>query len=708
VTQLAPDSPRLSSRPRRVALVGAGWIADAHAEVLAALPGVEIALVCDPDRARAERLARRFGVARVETSLEALDPRTVDVAHLLVPPDLHERLAREILEKGVGVFVEKPLALSAAAARELGAIAASKGLALGANHNFVHHPAFVRLLAEVRSGAIGRVEHVRAVLATPLAQLEAGQFGHWMFRAPANIVYEQAVHPLALVHALVGKADRVESTILSTRELLPGQRFHDRWSVAATAGKVSVELHLAFGAGFEQFRVEVRGTDGVLEADLRRDALTGETKSRWLEFYDGYLATAGRAKRLRHDARATLVRYLRSTLGLARREDGFFASMRASIEAFHPLARASGAGRGGPRVVRRGRARGRAARAAGRDPRARPAARPRGRRPRRERFHRAPHGREAPRARPAGHGGRAPHGLAPPELAQGAADGRVRIFRGSLEDRASLDEAFAGAQSVLHLATGGGDTWEAVERSMVKGSVTVAEAALTVGAWRFVYVSSIAALDTGAIEADSPNSPRTDPRPDARPVYARGKIAAEKALAALHRERGLPLVIARPGVVLGAGTPMQHSGLGLWTRDNHCVGWGPGDHPLPLVWVDDVADALARIVLHAGRDLEGKALNLCAAPPVVGARDGRGAEARNSTGPALPRAAARVEPGDGDRQVDREEIGGRRDAEFPSWHDLRARALPAAIPSDTARAVLGWKPVEDREGFLERTVRIYG
>jgi hypothetical protein len=53
-------------------------------------------------------------------------------------------------------------------------------------------------------------------------------------------------------------------------------------------------------------------------------------------------------------------------------------------------------------------------------------------------------------------------------------------------------------------------------------------------------------------------------------------------------------------------------------------------------------------------------------------------------------------------------IGGRRDAEFPSWHDLRARALPAAIPSDTARAVLGWKPVEDREGFLERTVRIYG
>ena len=62
---------------------------------------------------------------------------------------------------------------------------------------------------------------------------------------------------------------------------------------------------------------------------------------------------------------------------------------------------------------------------------------------------------------------------------------------------------------------------------------------------------------------------------------------------------------------------MQHSGLGLWARDNHCVGWGRGDNPLPLVLADDVADALVRLAAHEGNELDGKALNLAADPAMA-------------------------------------------------------------------------------------------
>jgi nucleoside-diphosphate-sugar epimerase len=258
---------------------------------------------------------------------------------------------------------------------------------------------------------------------------------------------------------------------------------------------------------------------------------------------------------------------------------------------------------------------------------------------------------------------------------------------------------------VIHLATGGGDTWEDVLRSVVKGSVAAAEAAMDAGAARFVYVSSIAALDTGG-PGPVPVSLQTDSRPDARPLYSRGKIAAEKALLELRERRGLPLVIARPGVVVGAGTPMQHSGLGLWARDNHCVGWGLGEHPLPLVWVDDVADALARIVAHGGPELDGKALNLCASPPLC-ARE-MVEELARATGRDLhfharPLATSQL------MEIGKwivKRVGGR-DPEFPSWHDLRARSLAAKIPCDTARVALGWEPVEEREAFLDRCVRAY-
>src|SRR5262249_15553307 len=144
------------------------------------------------------------GIPRAIASIDPIRASEVDVAHVLAPPSLHESLALDLVERGVAVFLEKPLALSAAGARALTEAAARRGVALGVNHNFVFQPAFAELVARVCAGEIGRVEHVQATLAVPLAQLEAGAFGHWMFAAPRNVVYEQAVHPLSLVHALLG------------------------------------------------------------------------------------------------------------------------------------------------------------------------------------------------------------------------------------------------------------------------------------------------------------------------------------------------------------------------------------------------------------------------------------------------------------------------------------------------------------------------
>src|SRR5688572_27617581 len=97
--------PRAS---RRVGLVGAGYVARFHIEALAALPGVEIAAVCDRDPARAAALAAASG-AVAASSLEALPGHGVEVAHVLVPPDDHAEVTRRLLQLGIGALVEKPL-----------------------------------------------------------------------------------------------------------------------------------------------------------------------------------------------------------------------------------------------------------------------------------------------------------------------------------------------------------------------------------------------------------------------------------------------------------------------------------------------------------------------------------------------------------------------------------------------------------------------
>ena len=719
-------SPQLETGIRtdaktRVAVVGAGYVASFHLEVLAGIPEVEVAAVCDPDLDRAQAAARQWNVPRAVATVEELAGSAVDVAHVLTPPNLHVPVARQLLELGIGVLVEKPLALSSAEARELQALADQRGLPLGVNHNNVWHPAFARLLSHVRAGRIGRVEHVRICLSVPLAQLEAGDFSHWMFRSPENIVFEQAPHPLSQLHALVGPVQETHTTILGTRELHPGQLFHDRWLVAARGERATAEIYMAFGQGFNRWTLEVLGSDGSAEADLGHNLFSFEEKTPWLDFWNSFLAGVRRGRSLAKDARAGLLRYARYTLGMGPREDTYFVGMRGSVHAFYKALRERRSlpvdGAQAAEVLDWCEAI--AAKAVkGRTAPAREAALP------------AP-GPARPgevvvlggtgfigrrvvqglldRGIPVTTIVRRTHGL-PPAILTAARDGRLRLLPGSLENREALGKTFDGARVVLHLATGGGDTWEKVERSMIRGSVAAAEEALARGVLRFVYVSSIAALYAGADCGTDvlEDSLETDPQPAGRDVYSRGKMAAEAALLALHRERGLPLVIVRPGVVLGEGTPFQHSGFGLWVRDNHCVGWGLGDNPLPVVTADDVADALVRLAAHEGHDLDGKALNLCSRTP-LSARE-IVAELRKATGRDLhfhPRplwVSQAMEIG----KWMVKKAGRRPGVTFPSYRDLKSRALVPRFSSRTAREVLGWQPLEDREEMLERAVRIYG
>jgi len=710
-TTTPPRRKRPEGRSTRVAVVGAGYIAAYHLEVLKELAGVEVHAVVDRDLDRARNLARRFDVEQALASLAELDSEEIDVAHVVVPPDQHTNVGRELLEKGISVLLEKPLALSSVDVALLAELAAEKGLLLAANHNALFHPAFQSILNRVRQGAIGRIEHVQATLSVPLRQLDAGDYTHWMFREPRNIVFEQAPHPFSQITVLIGAPKEVDVTLLGQRELNPGQAFVDRWLVAGKGERGTAELYMAFGQDFTQQSLRVIGTDGVLEADLHHSLFAEERKSKWLDFWNSFLAGWRRGADLRLSARKNLLDYLRQTLGLGRREDAFYAGMRGSIRAFHGAYR-----RGELPPAHADHARDVLAWCdacvadlpsytppAPLEAEARPA-----------------RAREVCVLGATGFIGRKTlaaltahdlpvtaicrrrSGLAP-EIENGVRAGRIRFAEANLTDIDALRNAIRGAHTVVHLATGGGDTWEEVERAMVEGTRAFAEAALEEGVQRFIYVSSTAALylghDCGTELLE--DSEACDPQPEKRPLYARGKIAAEKELLRLHNERGLPVTIVRPAVVVGHGTPLQHSGLGLWVRDNHCVGWGLGRRPTPLVLADDVADALARLVDHEGDELAGKCLNLSSrqplTPPELIARLARetGRDFHFHPRPFWLSQLMEI----GKWIVKR--VGGRRDASFPSFRDLKSRSMYPALACRTARNVLGWTPNDDADDLLK-------
>ncbi|MEW6687914.1 MAG: Gfo/Idh/MocA family oxidoreductase [Pseudomonadota bacterium] len=130
----------------KAAVIGAGYMGRYHAEKLARSPGAELAAVIDADAARAGEIAAALGCAHGTGYTQWLD--RIDAACIAVPTELHHRVARDCLEAGVHVLVEKPLARTLAEADALLELARARGLVLQVGHLQRFNPAFAALAAQ--------------------------------------------------------------------------------------------------------------------------------------------------------------------------------------------------------------------------------------------------------------------------------------------------------------------------------------------------------------------------------------------------------------------------------------------------------------------------------------------------------------------------------------------------------------------------------
>ena len=94
----------------RVALIGPGFIAQRHLEVLSTEPGAELVGIVSRNRDRADAAARRFGGRPYHELDRMLDAEHPDAVWVCVTPDAHGDLELGLIERGVHLMIEKPLA----------------------------------------------------------------------------------------------------------------------------------------------------------------------------------------------------------------------------------------------------------------------------------------------------------------------------------------------------------------------------------------------------------------------------------------------------------------------------------------------------------------------------------------------------------------------------------------------------------------------
>src|SRR3970282_888348 len=119
-------------RKIRVAVIGVGHVGQHHARIYRELPGAELAGVVDNDRAKLQELSESLGVAACEDYRDMFG--RVDAVSVAVPTVLHAPIARDCLERGLDVLVEKPLAETLEEAEELTDLARRRGRILQVGH----------------------------------------------------------------------------------------------------------------------------------------------------------------------------------------------------------------------------------------------------------------------------------------------------------------------------------------------------------------------------------------------------------------------------------------------------------------------------------------------------------------------------------------------------------------------------------------------
>jgi len=239
-------------------VIGAGYLGRFHAQKYASEPACTLVAVADTRAEAREALSRELNTRGVADHRELLGQ--VDAVSIVTTTPAHHAIARDFLEAGAHVLVEKPITETPEQARDLIALAARKGRILQVGHLERFNPAIV--------AAEGRLEGARFIECQRLAPFkERG--------TDVNVVLDLMIHDIDIVQSIVGRPiesiDAVGTPVFSGAVDIANARIRFAGGCVAnvTASRVSLKT---------ERKLRVFRDDAYLSIDLQQRILTTITK----------------------------------------------------------------------------------------------------------------------------------------------------------------------------------------------------------------------------------------------------------------------------------------------------------------------------------------------------------------------------------------------------------------------------------------------
>jgi predicted dehydrogenase len=238
----------------RCAVIGAGYLGRFHAQKYAGLAGCDLVGVADPSPAARERIALELGVATHADHRELIG--RVDAVSVATPTAAHHAVARDFLEAGAHVLVEKPITATAAEARDLIAIAARTGRVLQVGHLERFNPVILAISGELKSP--------RFIESNRLAPFKARG-------TDVSVVLDLMIHDIDLVEHMVqspiAAIDAVGAPVFTDEIDIANARirFENGCVADVTASRISLKA---------ERKIRIFQADAYLSIDLQQKLVT--------------------------------------------------------------------------------------------------------------------------------------------------------------------------------------------------------------------------------------------------------------------------------------------------------------------------------------------------------------------------------------------------------------------------------------------------
>jgi scyllo-inositol 2-dehydrogenase (NADP+) len=201
----------------RAGLIGVGKMGISHYAILGAHPGVKMFAICDSATYVTSALRKHTGIETFKDYRKMIESAELDCVFIATPSAAHFEAASHALDRGLHVFVEKPLCLDPTQSKRLADLAREKGRV----NQVGYHNRFIGTFREtarlVRAGAVGDVYHVGGTAFGPVVvRAKTGSTWRTKKAEGGGCLHDYASHVVDLMNFIVGPPERVLSAQLRT------------------------------------------------------------------------------------------------------------------------------------------------------------------------------------------------------------------------------------------------------------------------------------------------------------------------------------------------------------------------------------------------------------------------------------------------------------------------------------------------------------